>query len=181
MGYKLCTAEKPSVARDIARVVGANEKGNGYYIGNGYIVTWAVGHLVGLAEPEAYGFVKQEDMYGDDEARNKAYAELPLLPEKFELVVLEPTKDQFAIVKDLMHRADVDYIIDCGDMGAEGHILQWFIRQKAGNTKPVKRFCATSMTDEAIQNAMNHLRDVKEFEPIIRGEYCKKRRTGFWV
>lgn len=179
MGYKLCTAEKPSVARDIARVVGANEKGNGYYIGNGYIVTWAVGHLVGLAEPEAYGFVKQEDMYGDDEARNKAYAELPLLPEKFELVVLEPTKDQFAIVKDLMHRADVDYIIDCGDMGAEGHILQWFIRQKAGNTKLVKRFCATSMTDEAIQNAMNHLRDVKEFEPIIRGEYCKKKED--WI
>ena len=75
MGYKLCTAEKPSVAKDIARVVGADKKENGYFIGNGYIVTWAVGHLVGLAEPEAYGFVKQEDMYSDDKAKEQAYAE----------------------------------------------------------------------------------------------------------
>ena len=179
MGYKLCTAEKPSVARDIARVIGADKKENGYYIGNGYIVTWAVGHLVGLAEPEAYGYVKQDDMYSDDEAQSRAYAELPLLPDNFELVVLEPTKDQFAIVKELMHRPDVDFIIDCGDMGAEGHILQWFIREKAGNTKPVKRFCATSMTDEAIREAMSHLRDAKEFEPIIRGEFCKKKED--WI
>lgn len=179
MGYKLCTAEKPSVAKDIARVVGADKKENGYFIGNGYIVTWAVGHLVGLAEPEAYGFVKQEDMYSDDKAKEQAYAELPLLPQEFKLIVLEPTKEQFEIVKALMHRPDVDYIIDCGDMGAEGHILQWFIREKAGNTKPVKRFCATSMTDEAIKEAMSHLRDAKEFIPVIRGEFCKKKED--WI
>lgn len=179
MGYKLCTAEKPSVAKDIARVVGADKKENGYFIGNGYIVTWAVGHLVGLAEPEVYGFVKQEDMYSDDKAKEQAYTELPLLPQKFKLIVLEPTKEQFEIVKDLMHRPDVDYIIDCGDMGAEGHILQWFIREKAENTKPVKRFCATSMTDEAIKEAMSHLRDSKEFIPVIRGEFCKKKED--WI
>ncbi len=179
MGYKLCMAEKPSVAKDIASVIGANKKETGYFIGNGYIVTWAVGHLVGLAEPEAYGFVKQEDMYNNDDDKVKAYEELPLLPEYFKLIVLESTKDQFKIVKELMHRPDVDYIIDCGDMGPEGHILQWFIREKAGNTKTVKRFCATSMTDEAIKEAMNNLRDVEEFMPIIRGEFCKKKQD--WI
>jgi len=179
MEYKLCTAEKPSVAKDIARVVGANKRENGYYIGGGYIVTWAVGHLVGLAEPEAYGFVKQADMYSNEEAKNKAYAELPLLPQEFKLIVLEPTKDQFEIVKELMHRPDVESIIDCGDMGAEGHILQWLIREKAGNKKPVKRFCATSMTDEAIKEAMSHLREAKDFLPLIRGEFCKKKED--WI
>jgi len=179
MGYKLCTAEKPSVAKDIARVVGATKKQGGYYEGNGYIVTWAVGHLVGLAEPEEYGFVRQEDMYRDEESRKKAYAELPLLPDDFKLVVLESTKDQFEIVKGLMHRDDVDYIIDCGDMGPEGHILQWFIREKAGNRKSVKRFCATSMTNEAIKAAMDHLRDADEFLPVIRGELCKKKED--WI
>lgn len=178
-GYKLCTAEKPSVAKDIARVVGANERHDGYYQGNGYIVTWAVGHLVGLPEPEAYGFVKQDDMYSNEESKKQAYAELPLLPESFKLIVLESTKSQFEIVKNLMHRSDVEYIIDCGDMGAEGHILQWFIREKAGNKKPVKRFCATSMTDEAIKTAMGNLRNVDEFMPVIRGEFCKKKQD--WI
>jgi len=177
MGYKLCTAEKPSVARDIARVVGADNKRNGYFEGNGFLVTWAVGHLVGLAEPEEYGFVSQSKMYGDE--REQAYEELPLIPSEFKLIVLPPTKDQFSIVKGLMHREDVDYIIDCGDMGAEGHILQWFIREKAGCKKPVKRFCATSMTDEAIEQAMNHLRDASEFTNIIKGEFCKKKAD--WI
>ena len=177
MGYKLCTAEKPSVARDIAKVIGASNKCNGYYEGNGYIVTWAVGHLVGLAEPESYGFVSQSEMYSDK--RDLAYAELPLIPEKFKLITIPSTKHQFNIIKDLMHRDDVDMIIDCGDMGPEGHILQWFIREKAGCRKPVMRFCATSMTDEAIRKAMNNLRPVEEFEGIIRGEFCKKKAD--WI
>ena len=179
MGYKLCTAEKPSVAKDIARVIGADKKEDGYYIGNGYIVTWAVGHLVGLAEPEEYGYVKQSEMYLDDEAKARAYGELPLIPREFKLVVLEPTKKQFEIVKKLMHREDVELIIDCGDMGPEGHILQWLIREKAGNVKPVKRFCATSMTDEAILYAMNNLRNADDFLPVIRGEFCKKKED--WI
>ena len=179
MTYKLCTAEKPSVAKDIARVIGAKEKHRGYYQGNGYIVTWAVGHLVELAEPEAYGFVEQSEIYSDDAAREKAYAELPLLPKEFKLVVKEETREQFEIIKALMHRDDVTEIIDCGDMGAEGHILQWFIREVAGNTKPVRRFCATSMTDEAISEAMCNLRNADEFLPIIRGELCKKKED--WI
>lgn len=178
MGYKLCTAEKPSVARAIASVVGADKKGDGYLYGNGYIVTWAIGHLVGLAEPNEYGYVPQKVMF-NSEFRQRAYGETPLIPEDFKLVVLESTKEQFEVVKRLMHRDDVDEIIDCGDMGAEGHILQWLIREKAGCTKPVRRFCAVSMTDKALKEAMGKLRNIDEFTPIIRGELCKKKAD--WI
>jgi len=183
LGYILCIAEKPSVARDIARVIGADtkpdSKKDGYIIGNGYIVTWAIGHLVGLAEPEEYGYVPQKLMYESEESKSKAYNELPLIPNTFKLTVLEPTKKQFRIVKELMSRPDVDYIIDCGDMGAEGHILQWLIREKAGCKKPVKRFCATSMTDEAINAAMKNLQPISKYENTITGEFCKKKAD--WI
>lgn len=177
MSYALCIAEKPSVARDIANVIGAKERKNGYFEGGGYLVTWAVGHLVGLAEPDEYGFIPQNQIFS--ELKSKAYDELPLIPENFRLIVLEATKEQFRIVYDLMHRNDVDYIIDCGDMGPEGHILQWFIRQKADCTKPVKRFCATSMTEEAIKQAMSKLRPIEDFSNIIKGEFCKKKAD--WI
>lgn len=176
--YKLCTAEKHSVAQAIASIVGANEKKKGYYQGNGYIVTWAVGHLVGFAEPCEYGYVAQKDMYSGA-LRERAYRETPIIPNDFKLVVLEPTKDQFNIVRSLMHRDDVDEIIDCGDMGAEGHILQWFIREKAECKKPVKRFCAVSLTDKALKEAMGKLRNINEFTPIIRAELCKKKAD--WI
>ncbi|MEG0614140.1 MAG: DNA topoisomerase [Oscillospiraceae bacterium] len=180
MGYKLCTAEKPSVARDIAAVVGADEKKQGYFIGNGYIVTWAVGHLVGLAEPEAYGFLSQKEMWDKNVLnKEKAFSELPLIPENFKTVVLPKTKDQFNIMKELMHRDDVDLVIDCGDMGAEGHILQWLIREKAKCTKQIKRFCATSMTEEAIKKSMENLRPIEDFSSIIQGEFCKKKAD--WI
>lgn len=177
MGYKLCMAEKPSVAKDIAQVIGATKRCTGYYEGNGYRVTWAVGHLVGLAEPEEYGYVSKEDMWKD--GKEKAYDQLPIIPKKFKLIVLESTKSQFEIIKNLIHDPEVDEIINCGDMGAEGHILQWFIREKAGCKKKVRRFCATSMTEEAIKKAMSNLRREEEFENIIKGEYCKKKAD--WI
>lgn len=177
MGYKLCMAEKPSVAKDIAAVIGARKPCNGYYEGNGYRVTWAVGHLVGLAEPEEYGYVGKMDMWS--EGRERAYKELPIIPDEFKLVVLENTKDQFEIVKDLINDPETDEIINCGDMGAEGHILQWFIREMAGCKKKVRRFCATSMTEEAIKEAMANLRPEEEFANIIKGEFCKKKAD--WI
>lgn len=181
MGYILCTAEKPSVAGTIARIVGANQRKNGYYEGNGYRVTWAVGHLVGLAEPEEYGYVSIAEMWDREKPENKkkALSELPLIPDSFKLVVLDKTKEQFNIVKSLMLDENCDSIIDCGDAGAEGHILQWFIRIKAGCKKPVRRFMATSMTDEAITDAMNNLQDIHKYEPVIRGEFCKKKAD--WI
>lgn len=107
MGYKLCMTEKPSVASDIAKVIGATQKKQGYYEGNGYLVTWAVGHLVGLAEPEAYGYVSQKDMYAD--RKKEAYDELPLMPDAFKLVVIENTKPQFQIIKNLIHREGLEW------------------------------------------------------------------------
>lgn len=177
MGYILCTTEKPSVAQEIATAVGATKRCNGFYEGNGYRVTWAVGHLVGLAEPEAYGYMSQEDMYDKEKPENMKIAieQLPLIPEKFKLIVLPATKDQFEIMKNLMNSNECDYIIDCGDAGNEGHILQWFIRVKAGCKKPVKRFMATSMTQEAIKAAMHNLKNVEDYMGIIKGEFCKKK------
>lgn len=181
MGYILCTAEKPSVAEDIAKVIGANKKCKGYYEGNGYRVTWAVGHLVGLAEPEEYGYMSLSDIWDKENPQNKqkAIEELPLIPDVFKLIVLPGTKEQFEIIKSLMNDPECDSIIDCGDAGAEGHILQWFIRIKAGCKKPVKRFMATSMTDEAIIDAMNNLQDIDKYELLIKGEYCKKKAD--WI
>lgn len=177
--YKLCMAEKPSVAADIAKILGSNKKEKGYFIGDKYIVTWAIGHLVGLAEPETYGYMPHKDIYLTEENKEKAYAELPLIPKVFKWVILPQTKEQFEIIKELIHREDVDEIIDCGDMGPEGHILQWLIRQQAFCKKPVRRFCATSMTEEALLKAMENLRPIEEFEKIIIGEYCKKRAD--WI
>lgn len=181
MGYKLCTAEKPSVAGDIAKVIGATKRCNGYYEGNGYRVTWAVGHLVGLAEPSLYGYMSQKNMWDKENPQNKdkALAELPLIPQDFKLIVLPSTKDQFEIIKSLMNDPECDEIIDCGDAGAEGHILQWFIRVKAGCRKPVKRFMATSMTEEAIKVAFANLQPQEKYMPIIKGEYCKKKAD--WI
>ncbi len=177
MGYKLCMAEKPSVARDIAEVIGAKKRCDGYFEGNGYRVTWAVGHLVGLAEPEEYGYVSKDGIWRAE--KEKAYSELPLIPDNFKLVVLEATKSQFEIVANLINDDKTDEIINCGDMGAEGHILQWLIRTKAGCTKKVRRFCATSMTEEAIRKAMNNLRPEEEFANIVKGEFCKKKAD--WI
>ena len=180
MGYKLCVAEKPSVAQTIAKVFGANKKCNGYFEGNGYRVTWAVGHLVGLAEPEAYGYVRQTDTWGDDEAKKKeAYDQLPLFPDEFKLIVLPKTRAQYKIVETLMKDPQCDEVIDCGDMGPEGHILQWLIREKVGCTKEVRRFCAVDMSDKAMKTAMANLRPIEDFKKIIEGEFCKKKAD--WV
>lgn len=179
--YILCTAEKPSVAGDIARAVGAGKRRNGYYEGNGYRVTWAVGHLVGLCEPEDYGYVSQQDIWDKihPENRGKALSELPLIPRQFKLRVLEQTKEQFAIMAALMNDPECEYIIDCGDAGPEGHILQWLIRIMAGCSKPVKRFIAVSMTNEAILDAMAHLQPIEKYMSVIHGEYCKKKAD--WI
>ena len=176
---KLCITEKPSVAKDIARVIGSTQRHNGYFEGNGYIVTWAIGHLVGFAEPDAYGFVHHKDIFNSTEFTSRAFNELPLIPPKFKLIVNEKTRKQFNVIRGLIARKDIEYIIDCGDMGAEGHVLQQMIRDKLNCKLPVKRFCATSLTDSAIKAAMNNLRDVSEFEKIIRGQYCKKKAD--WI
>lgn len=175
---KLCITEKPSVAKSIAAVIGAYEKKDGYYIGNGYIVTWALGHLVTFKEPEEYGFSKQEFVWGSKEEREKVLSELPLVPD-FEMKPIEKTVKQFNVVKKLINSSDVELIIDCGDMGAEGHVLQWMIRKVANCTKPVKRFCAVSMTESALKKGFENLKNESDFSRIIKGEFAKKKAD--WI
>ena len=174
--YKLCIAEKPGVAAEIGKVIGAAHWNEGFLDGSGYLVTWALGHLIEFAEPEEYGYLPQTNIWQDKE---RALNELPILPSDFKTRVVKDKEKQFEIIRQLMNRDDVELIIDCGDMGPEGHYLQWLIRNQINCGKPVMRFCATSLTDGAIRDAMTKLRDMSEFEKIIEGEYCKHKAD--WV
>lgn len=168
---KLCIAEKPSVAEEIAKNVGATTKNakEGYYEGNDYLVTWCVGHLITLAEPERYS----------EEFKNWSMDVLPLIPDKWKLDVIESTKFQFYNVKKLINRVDVELVIDCGDMGAQGHYIQWLVRLMSGCKKPVKKLCTTSITSKEIQRAFESLRDISEFGYIIAGQFCKAKAD--WI
>jgi len=177
VAFKLCIADKPSVGRDIARVMGATIRHDGYYEGEGYLVTWVIGHLISFAEPEDYGYISKAECFG--EGKKKTFDELPLTPEEFKFNVIGSTESQFNIVRQLMLMPEVELIIDCGDMSAEGHVWQWFIRDYIGCNKRVFRFCATSMTDEAIRKTMGNLKPIEKFENIIRGELCKKKAD--WI
>ena len=172
MGYKLCVTEKPSVAADIAGVIGASEKCDGYYKGNGYIVTWCLGHLVMLCEPEDYS-----EMYKD----RSNIDVLPIIPDKWKTkLIAEPAKrKQFGIIKKLMTSSDCDMVIDCGDMGSQGHYIQWLVRQKAGCRKEVKRFTATSLTRESIAAHMKNLEDIEKYSGVVDGAFCMAKTN--WI
>ena len=144
----LVVAEKPSVARDIARVLGAKDKGENCLIGGGYAVTWALGHLVTLKEPQEL-----------DERYTRWRAEdLPILPEKMETKVIKKTKSQFLAVKKLMNDKETQDIICATDSGREGELIFRYIYEQAGCKKPVRRLWISSMTDEAIRAGFDSLR-----------------------
>ncbi len=161
MGNILIVAEKPAAGADIAKVVGATKRGNGYLEGNGYIVTWAIGHLIGLKKPEEH-----DEQYGKWQL-----AQLPLsFPLSDSLKVLSGTGKQFRIIKDLIHRADIDMLINAGDAGREGYLIQEWIYRLAGCTLPKKVLWASSLTTAGIQTALNNLKDndLEEFRGILR-------------
>ena len=132
MGYILCIAEKHSVAKDIASVLGANTRGDGYYEGNGYRVTWAQGHLVVLEEPETYGYVSHKDVYKNKSV--EAMAELPLFPNEFKYKIVEDSgaKTQFQNIKKLMKSNECIKVYNYGDAGTEGELIQYLIREQIG-------------------------------------------------
>lgn len=169
MSKVLVVAEKPSVARDIAKVLNCNKKSNGYIEGDKYIITWALGHLVGLKEPGEY----------KEEWKRWSLEELPIIPEKYGLKVLENTKDQFKVVKTLINRADVDYIINAGDAGREGLLIQNWIYTLSGNKKPIKLLWISSQTDEAIKKGFNNLKDNKDF--LLLQDAAEVRAIIDWV
>src|SRR6202022_2573757 len=154
----LVIAEKPSVGRDLVRVLpGAFAKHEGYLEGPEHVVTWAVGHLVQLAEPDEY----------DERFKKWRMADLPIVPEHFKLVVRdERSKKQMNVVKRQLARDDVDLVINACDAGREGELIFAYLYEKAGSTKPVKRLWLNSMTPRAIEEAFGRLRPRDELASL---------------
>lgn len=165
----LVIAEKPSVARDIARVLGCTKKTNTYIEGKEYIVTWALGHLVTLADPEQYG--EQYKTWNMDT--------LPMLPEHWKLVVIRQTSRQYNAVKEQIFRKDVSDIVIATDAGREGELVARWILEKAGNQKPVKRLWISSVTDRAIRDGFARLRPGKDYENLYHAAVA--RAESDWV
>ncbi len=154
----LVIAEKPSVARDIARVLGCGKKNNSYIEGKDYVVTWALGHLVTLADPEEYG----------EQYKTWRLDTLPMLPERWKLVVIKQTSKQYRSIKEQIFRKDISDIIIATDAGREGELVARWILEKAGNKKPLKRLWISSVTDKAIREGFSHLRPGKDYENLYR-------------
>ncbi|MGI6005367.1 MAG: DNA topoisomerase 3 [Christensenellales bacterium] len=156
MGQVLVVAEKPSVARDIARVVGAKNRKEGYLEGNGYIVTWALGHLVTLAEPEDI----------DEKYKRWTLKELPMLPDEIPLKVISKTKKQFNVIKKLMKDKSVTSILCATDSGREGELIFRRIYETAGCAKPVRRLWISSMTDSAVKKGLEEAKDAGDYDNL---------------
>ncbi|HRU42518.1 MAG TPA: DNA topoisomerase 3, partial [Candidatus Diapherotrites archaeon] len=163
MGKTLVLAEKPSVGRDLAKVLNCNQNSNGCLIGRKYIVTWALGHLVTLADPEVY----------NNKYKNWNLEDLPMLPDKMELVVIRETSKQYGIVRSLMKQQDIDELVIATDAGREGELVARWIIEKAGFRKPIKRLWISSQTDKAIKEGFNQLKPAREFENLYKAAQCR--------
>ena len=166
---KLCIAEKPSVAREIALVIGAKEKRMGYYEGNGYQVTWTFGHFCTLKEPHEYN--------PSWKPWNLSY--LPILPPAYEIKLIDNkgVKEQFNVIKHLV--GSCTSVINCGDAGQEGELIQRWVLEHAGNTKPIERLWISSLTNEAIREGFSKLKNGKDFDKLYNAG--KARAIGDWV
>ena len=159
----LVIAEKPSVARDIAHVLGCSKKNNSYIEGKDYVVTWALGHLVTLADPEEYG----------EQYKTWRMDTLPMLPDRWKLVVIKQTSRQYHAVKEQIFRKDISDIIIATDAGREGELVARWILEKAGNRKPLKRLWISSVTDKAIREGFSHLRPGKDYEDLYHAAVAR--------
>ena len=166
---KLVLAEKPSVAMSLSKVIGANQRGDGYMEGNGYLVSWCVGHLVELSQPEAY----------DEKYARWKYDDLPILPEHWQYQVSASTKKQFGILKKLMQRKDVESLICATDAGREGELIFRLVYQQAGCKKPVERLWISSMEDSAIREGFQKLRPGTEYDALYEAALCRERAD--WI
>ena len=165
----VCIAEKPSVARDIARIIGATSSHDGYMEGNGFQVTWTFGHLCTLKEPHDY-----TPMW-----RSWSLTSLPMIPERFGIKLIDDQgiKKQFGIIEGLMQKAE--RIVNCGDAGQEGELIQRWVMQKAGAKCPVSRLWISSMTDEAIREGFQNLKDQADYQPLYMAGLS--RAIGDWL
>ena len=165
----VCIAEKPSVAKEIADVLGATARHDGYYEGNGYQVTWTFGHLCTLKEPHDY----------TPNWKGWNLGSLPMIPQRFGIKLIDDKgiEKQFKIIESLYSKADG--IVNCGDAGQEGELIQRWVMQKAGVKCPVKRLWISSLTEEAIREGFSHLQDQQDFKPLYEAGLC--RAIGDWL
>ena len=166
---KLVLAEKPSVAMSLSKVIGANQRGDGYMEGNGYLVSWCVGHLVELSQPEAY----------DEKYAKWKYDDLPILPDHWRYQVSASTKKQFGILKKLMQRKDVESLICATDAGREGELIFRLVYHQCGCKKPVERLWISSMEDSAIREGFQKLRPGTEYDALYEAALCRERAD--WI
>lgn len=166
---KLVLAEKPSVAQSLAKVLGANKRCDGYLEGNGYIVSWCVGHLVELSPPEAY----------DETYAKWRLADLPILPSTWKYQVSSSTKKQFGILKKLMKRDDVESLVCATDAGREGELIFRLVYHQAGCRKPFKRLWISSMEDQAIKDGFAHLEPSTKYDALYEAALCRERAD--WI
>ena len=169
MSKTLVLAEKPSVARDIARVLGCKQKGDGCIIGPNYIITWALGHLVTLADPDAY----------DDKYKAWRLEDLPMLPDKMKLVTIKQTSKQYRAVSALMKREDVDKLVIATDAGREGELVARWIMMKAHCKNPAYRLWISSQTDKAIKEGFQNLKPAKEYDNLYHS--AQARAEADWL
>ena len=162
---KLVLAEKPSVAQSIAKVIGAASRKDGYLEGNGYIVSWCVGHLVELAEPETY----------DEKYKKWTYVDLPIMPSKWKYEVSPATRKQFGVLKNLMKREDVDSLICATDAGREGELIFRLVYHQCHCTKPFERLWISSMEDSAIKDGFENLKPSSVYDRLYEAALCRER------
>ena len=165
MSFQLVIAEKPSVARSIAAVIGADEKQNGYWQGGGYLVSWCIGHLVSFAEAGQY----------DEKYCKWKYEDLPILPQPWQFIVPDEKKQQFEVLRALLNRPDVDSVTAATDAGREGELIFRFVYQMAGCTKPVKRLWISSMEDAAIREGFANLRPDSDYDALYQSALCRAK------
>ena len=165
MSYQLVVSEKPSVGAAYAKVLGATNRQDGYLEGNGYLVSWCVGHLVELAPPNVY----------DAKYVKWSIADLPILPQKWQYLVSASTKKQFGILQKLMHRPDVDSIVNSCDSGREGELIFRLVYQQAGCKKPFSRLWLSSMEENAIREGFAHLKPSTEYDALYNAALCRER------
>ena len=165
MSVQLVIAEKPSVARSIAAVIGATEKQNGYWQGSGYLVSWCIGHLVSFAEAGQY----------DEKYCKWRYEDLPILPQPWRFIVPDEKKQQFEIVRALLNRPDVDSVTAATDAGREGELIFRLVYQMSNCTKPVKRLWISSMEDAAIREGFANLRPDSDYDALYQSALCRAK------
>ena len=166
---QLVIAEKPSVAQSIAAVLGAAEKKDGYIEGGGYLVSWCVGHLVGLAQADAYG----------EQYKKWRLEALPILPQDWQYTLAADKEKQFKTLKDLMHRDDVSEVVNACDAGREGELIFRFVYEMAKCRKPMRRLWISSMENEAIWRGFETLKDGREYDALFASALCRAKAD--WI